>query len=161
MKASGSAAYRDAVKSTMSSDAFASLSNGLSLEAFMTDRFATVPSNHFLGLRLLGRSDTEATIEVDARPEFAQEYGVVHGGLLAWLADTAAVYVTLPSLEGDQRMTSVEFKVNFLAAARPEGGVLRAHAQLVKRGRRIVLCEVSVGQGEREVLRGLFTYAMI
>ena len=120
--------------------------------------FDEVPINRHLALRLVSRSDSEATVELDVRPELLQEYGVVHGGILAVLADTAAVYVLHPALTGTQAMTSIEFKVNFLAAARPNGEPLRAHASLVRKGRRVSLCEVRVLQGDTEVLRGLFTY---
>jgi uncharacterized protein (TIGR00369 family) len=121
-------------------------------------RFDEVPINRHLGLHLVSRSDAEAIVELDVKPELLQEYGVVHGGILAVLADTAAVYVLHPSLNARQSMTSIEFKVNFLAAARPAREVLRAHASLVRRGRRIALCEVRVLQGDTEVMRGLFTY---
>jgi uncharacterized protein (TIGR00369 family) len=59
-----------------------------------------------------------------ARAEFAQEYGVVHGGILAALADTAAVYLTLPHLTDAEGMTSIDFKGNFLEGARPGAGDL-------------------------------------
>lgn len=120
--------------------------------------FDDVPINRHLSLRLVSRSDTEAVIEMDVKPELLQEYGVVHGGILAVLADTTAVYVLHPALTAAQTMTSIEFKVNFLAAARPTGDVVRAHANLVRKGRRIALCEVRVLQAETEILRGLFTY---
>lgn len=120
--------------------------------------FDDVPINRHLGFRLVSRSDAEAVVELDVSPELLQEYGVVHGGILAALADTAAVYLLHPALTAEQSMTSIEFKVNFLAAARPGEHVLRAHAGLVRKGRRIALCEARVVQGETEVLRGLFTY---
>ena len=120
--------------------------------------FGGVPINRYLGFRLVSRSDAEAIVELDVRPELLQEYGVVHGGILAALADTASVYLIQPALSDAESMTSVEFKVNFLAAARPGADVLRARASLIRKGRRIALCEARVVQGETEVLRGLFTY---
>ncbi len=93
-----------------------------------------------------------------ARADFAQEYGVVHGGVLTALADSAAVYLTLPKLSDDERMTSIEFKVNFLQGARPGDGDLRAVARLIRGGKRVIVAESRVYQREREVLIGLFTY---
>ena len=77
------------------------------------------------------------------------------------LADTAAVYAILSGLQGDRRMTSIEFKVNFLAAAWPQRGALHAVATLVRRGRRIAVCESAVFQDGNELLRGLFTYVVL
>jgi uncharacterized protein (TIGR00369 family) len=120
-----------------------------------------VPSNRLLGLTLKGRDETGAIVAMAARPELAQEYGVVHGGFLAALADTAAVYALLPKLEDGESMTSVEFKVNFLAAADPQGGEIVAHATIVKAGRTIRVASVDVRQATRHVLTGLFTYIVM
>src|SRR5882672_8871751 len=81
-----------------------------------------IACNRLLGLTLKRRDEQGAIVAMAARPELAQEYGVVHGGLLAALADSAAVYALLPKLAAGEGMTSVEFKVNFLAAADPAAG---------------------------------------
>ena len=126
----------------------------------MTD-FDRVPVNALLGLRLVRCTPDAASIELSPRPELLQEHGVVHGGLLALLADTAAVYLTHPFLEEGRRMASIEFKVNFLAPATADRGMLTANASLVRRGKRVVVAESRVSQGDTEVLRGLFTYALL
>jgi uncharacterized protein (TIGR00369 family) len=120
--------------------------------------FGRAPVNAFLGLELIRHDEREAEVRMPAREEFAQEYGVVHGGLLTALADTAAVYLTQPRLGEGERMTSIELKVNFLEGARPGAGDLRAIARLVRGGKRVVVCESRVYQGDREILIGLFTY---
>jgi uncharacterized protein (TIGR00369 family) len=117
-----------------------------------------VPVARLFGFQLIRCDEREAEVRMPAREDFAQEYGVVHGGILTALADTAAVYLTLPRLGDSERMTSIELKVNFLEAARPGGGELRAVARLVRAGRRVVVCESTVHQNECAVLVGLFTY---
>jgi len=133
-------------------------------------RLARVPSNRLLGLKLVSQEEGGATVTMAARPELAQEYGVVHGGFLATLADTAAVYALLPRLGQGERMTSIEFKVNFLAPADPNGGGLVAKATIVKAGRTVRVVTVDVrqaalaaasGTAPRHVLTGLFTYAVL
>ena len=136
------------------------------------ERVAKVPSNRLLGLVVREQSDGGATVTMAPRPELAQEYGVVHGGFLAALADTAAVYALLPRLAASERMTSIEFKVNFLAPADPAGGELVAKATVVKAGRTVRVATVDVHQqtggsaaaakpAARHVLTGLFTYAVM
>ena len=73
---------------------------------------------------------------------YLQEGGVVHGGIISTLADTAAVYTVHPYLNENQSMTSIEFKINFLSPALFENGDLLAKANLVKRGRKVALCDV-------------------
>ena len=132
--------------------------------------FARVPSNRLLGITSVVHDDGGATVVLAPRAELAQEYGVVHGGFLAALADTAAVYALLPKLKPGERMTSIEFKVNFLAPADPNGGGLVAKAAIVKAGRTVRVVTVDVrqeveaaatGAAPRHVLTGLFTYAVL
>jgi uncharacterized protein (TIGR00369 family) len=129
-----------------------------------------VACNRLLGLTMKERDERGATVVMRPRPEFAQEYGVVHGGLLAAVADTAAVYALLPRLAEGEAMTSVEFKVNFLAPADPDGGEIEARATIVKAGRTIRVAQVDVRQApagrgpdavSRHVLTGLFTYIVL
>lgn len=122
--------------------------------------FAATPSNLLLGLRLLGRSPERSEVELPARAELAQEEGVVHGGLLATLADTAAVWLLWPDLGADRAMTSIEFKLNFLAAGRPGGEPLRAVAVPLRVGRTVAVCEATVHQGDVLVAKGTFTYLL-
>jgi uncharacterized protein (TIGR00369 family) len=131
---------------------------------------ASVACNRLLGLTLRAHDENGATVAMAPRPELAQEYGVVHGGFLAALADTAAVYALLPKLKQGERMTSIEFKVNFLAPADPKGGEIVATATIVKAGRTVRVVTVDVrqhdrgtasGASSRHVLTGLFTYAVL
>ena len=91
---------------------------------------------------------------------YLQEGGVVHGGIISTLADTAAVYTVHPYLNENQSMTSIEFKMNFLSPVLIENGDLLARARLVKRGRKVALCDVEVFQKEKLVAKGLFSYLL-
>lgn len=122
--------------------------------------FDQTPINGFLGMRLLQRSATHAKLELPLRPEFVQVEGVVHGGILATLCDTAAVYVLHPDLGPDRSMTSIEFKLNFLAAARADGAPLLAEATLLRAGRSIAVCESAAWQGSTLCAKGSFTYLL-
>ena len=125
------------------------------------ERFGAVPVNRHFGFVLRAHDATGATAAFTPRPEHAQEFGVVHGGVLAALADTSSVYAILPGLAPGERMTSIEFKVNFLAAARPDGGEVVAQATVVRRGRTVAVVRADVHQGGTHVLTGLFTYVIL
>jgi uncharacterized protein (TIGR00369 family) len=114
----------------------------------------------FLGYRLVSRTDNEAVLAAPVRPELLQVDGCVHGGMIATLADTAAVWLLYPDLPEDRTLTSIEFKLNFTCPARLEAGDLVARARLVKRGRTVALSDVEVSQGDQLVAKGLFTYLL-
>ena len=120
--------------------------------------FAAVPVNRALGFRLVSASAEVAEVALDPTPDIAQEHGVIHGGLLATLADTAAVYLIHPGLRDGERMASIEFKVNFIQAAWPDRGPLVARARPVRIGRRVAVCHAEVFQDDQLLLTGLFTY---
>jgi uncharacterized protein (TIGR00369 family) len=124
------------------------------------------PFHRHLGAKFSAVRKGRAEVRLKIRREFLQVEGVVQGGVIASLADMAAVYTIHPGLAEGETMTSVEFKLNFLAPARE--GVLVAKARTVKRGRSIALAEADVfllppskkrarGEGTL-VAKGLFTY---
>jgi uncharacterized protein (TIGR00369 family) len=120
--------------------------------------FAGTAANGFLGSRLVSKAPDRVEVRMAARAEMAQEYGIVQGGFLSALADTAAVYLLLPEAMDRGQVNGVEFKMNFLRPARADGSELAAIATPVKMGRRIAVCAVDVMQGERLVAQGTFTY---
>jgi uncharacterized protein (TIGR00369 family) len=120
--------------------------------------FASVPFNRHLDWTLARCDDDGAVVEMAPRPEHLQEGNVVHGGLLSALADTTAAYALMTTLSAERTMTGVEFKMNFLRPATLDGGTLRATGRVVRRGRSLAVCEVSVAQADSEVALGLFTF---
>ena len=123
--------------------------------------FSSVPVNTLLGLVLRSHSPEGATVAMTPTAAMSQEYGVIHGGLLSTLADTAAVYALHPYLAEGERMTSIEFKINFLAAALASRGEVVATSSVAKRGRTVAVVNVNVNQGEQRVATGLFTYVIL
>ena len=123
-------------------------------------RCASTPCNQLLGLRLVDRAPGRAEVALRARDELRQEEGVVHGGVLATLLDTAAVYAVHPDLGPERTMTSISFTVNFLAAAAPTGADVHATATVLRQGRNVAVCEAEARQGGTLVAKGSFTYLL-
>ena len=130
----------------------------MSVDARAAGMFATTPVNGFLDMRLVSRESDRVEVRARSRPEFGQEYGIVQGGILGALADTAAVYLIIPEAMDRGRVNGIEYKMNFLRPATAGGGELVAVATPVRIGRRIAVCSVDVSQDGRLVARGTFTY---
>ena len=124
------------------------------------ERFAGTPCNRLFGMRLVARSATRVELELPVRAEFAQEEGVVQGGILTALADTAAVYLLWPDLGPARSMTGTECSMHFLAAAAPQGPPLRATAVPLRIGRTLAVCESTIEQGGRLVAKGTFSFLL-
>jgi len=107
--------------------------------------FDGVAVNRTFGFERIRAGVAGAAIRLRPTAALAQEYGVVHGGVIAALA-------------AGERMTSIEFKLNFTAGAKPDGEPLVATARPAKIGRTVAVVQVDVHQDATLVATGLFTY---
>jgi uncharacterized protein (TIGR00369 family) len=71
-----------------------------------------------------------------------QQQDGFHGGAIAAIADIAGGYAGLTKAPNGMEVTSVEFKINFLAAF--QGGELRATGHVIKAGRRLIVTTAEV-----------------
>lgn len=118
------------------------------------------PITKWTGMRLVAHEGSRAELALAPRPEFTQAEGVVHGGMLAMLADSACVFLLWPSVAREHWMASIDFQFSFLAAAKPDGDELRAVATVLKQGTRVAVCEAEVFQGSVRCCKGTFTYLL-
>jgi len=104
--------------------------------------FATVPYAKFLGLELGELSDGKASLHLDVRAELKQNQGVVHGGAIASLIDTASAFAIVTRLEPDERVTTTDLTIHYLRPVTE--GRLTAIAQIVRGGRRLIVLSIEV-----------------
>jgi uncharacterized protein (TIGR00369 family) len=99
----------------------------------------------------------KVTLRMPVKALHKQVYGVVHGGVLAALADTAGGLATYMACPRGTRVATVEMKINFLEAV--EAGTVIAEAEVVRRGRHIAVvdCDVRDDRG-RLVTKALMTF---
>jgi uncharacterized protein (TIGR00369 family) len=102
------------------------------------------PMAQLVGMRLLTVGDGEVVVACDAEERFYNPLGVVHGGLLCTLLDTAMGLATTTTLPAGTGFGTIEIKVSFLKAVRADDGELRAVGRVVKRGRRVTFAEGEV-----------------
>lgn len=86
-----------------------------------------------------------------------QVHGVVHGGVLAALADTAGGLASYMACPRGTRVATIEMKINYLESV--EGGIVEAEARVIRRGRHIAVvdCDVRDERG-RLVGKALMTF---
>lgn len=116
--------------------------------SFDTDQLhALVPLAAMLGISASEAGAERVRLQVDWRPELCTAGGVLHGGALMSLADTAgavAAFLNLP--EGAQGTTTIESKTNLLAAVR--GGTVTATSTPLHAGGTVVVVETEVRDGD-------------
>lgn len=95
-----------------------------------------------LGARLLRVEPGEVEVALPYSDRVTQQQDGFHGGAMGALADIAAGYAALTVVDPSQEVTTVEYKINFLAAFRD--GELRAIGRVVRRGRRIIVTTAEV-----------------
>lgn len=102
-----------------------------------------VPFLRHMGIRITDLSWRSAAFEMTAAEFRLQPYGVVHGGNIATLIDTATFWACFLSTGGDEDgLTTVDLKLNYLAPARVEA--LRCTGTMIKAGKKIAYAEASV-----------------
>jgi len=116
-----------------------------------------VPYAQLLGIELEKVTPGEATLTLAIRPELTQNHGVVHGGAIASLLDTATAFAILTLLEPEEQVTTVDLSISYLRPA--VKGTLRATARVLRQGRRLFTVSAEVVDASESLLAtALSTY---
>lgn len=106
------------------------------------EAFAAVPYARLLGLEIGDLKLGEATLHLEVRDELKQNQGVVHGGAIASLIDTASAFAVITHLETAERVTTTDLTIHYL---RPiTSGRLTAVARTIRAGQRLFVLGVEV-----------------
>ncbi len=105
-----------------------------------------------LGAQLVSVQAGRVEIELPYAERVTQQQGVFHGGAIGALADITAGYAALTVAAPELEVTTIEYKINFLAAY-PSGRLL-ATGEVVRAGRRVIVATAHVvhidEQGQRK-----------
>ncbi len=100
--------------------------------------------------------DGTSRVVLDAGEQHLNPHGSVHGGVLATMIDVA-MGTAVATTGGDSPVT-VSLTVTYLEPGRP--GRLAATAHVRKRGKRLMVVDASVTQGEDVVADALATFSV-
>ena len=97
----------------------------------------TVPFAKLLGIEIEDVAPGTATLGFDIRDDLKQNNGVVHGGAIASLIDTATAFAIISLLPPEEQATTADLTISYL---RPlKNGRARATARVIRAGRRLIV----------------------
>jgi uncharacterized protein (TIGR00369 family) len=116
------------------------------------------PVNHF-GFQLVKAERGRAVFRMPVLELHKQIHRVVHGGVVAMLADTAGGFASFLAAPAGSHVTTIEMKINFLEPI--EHGEIKADARVLRQGRTtsVVDCDVTDQDG-RLVGKALMTFSV-
>ena len=94
------------------------------------------------GIELVDASPGQVELAFEAGPQHINLQGLVHGGMLATLADTAMGLAVRTTLEDGRRHVTVQMGIEFLSPGRP--GRIVARGRSVKIGRQLGFAEADI-----------------
>jgi uncharacterized protein (TIGR00369 family) len=117
----------------------------------------SVPYAHLLGIELDEVSSGTATLGLNLRKELTQNHGVIHGGAIASLIDSATAFAIISLLAPKEKVTTVDLTISYL---RPlMNGRIIAVAKVVRAGRRLIVVSAEVtGSDGKLAATALSTY---
>ena len=118
------------------------------------------PFSQLLDMRVTDPEDGTSTVVMPINPSHLQLAGRVQGGIVVALADYAMFRAVRPHLKPGEATTTIELKINFLAAA--EKGELTATCKIISAGSKLMVGEMEVkNQDGKMIAQGLGTYMVL
>lgn len=114
------------------------------LQKMASGELPAAPIASHMAMDLTGVEEGSVTFTCHPDASHYNPIGMVHGGLVATLLDSAlgcATHTTLPAGTG---YTSIEIKVNFLRPVTSQSGPLTCTGTVTKAGRRVAFAEGEV-----------------
>ena len=99
-------------------------------------------STELLGFEVESVHDGRAIFRLGVRPTHKQIHDVVHGGILAALADTTAAIAAYTVVGKGVELATLELKINYLEPVR--GGTIKADARVLRAGRNFIVTECEI-----------------
>lgn len=121
--------------------------------------FVGSPFSQHLGIEVLAAQEGTTHLRMTVMPELRNLSGMLHGGALMALADTAMGLACFERFGAAEPCVTVECKLNFI---RPVAdGSVDCHARILHSGKRTLVLEAEVMQHGKLVLKTLATFARL
>jgi acyl-CoA thioesterase len=120
--------------------------------------FPPPPIWSLLGIEVVEMRDGYSKLIMPFSEKLTQPYGIVHGGAVFTLADSAAAVSIASFVEPNKKLVTVEMKINFLEPIKE--GIIEARAVVLRKGR-IVPAEVDIINNQELVAKAIATYIIL
>jgi len=119
-----------------------------------------MPFENSLALRVVRKHRDGVTVKFPIRDEFLNGTGVLHGGVIASVADEVAWHALLHAHQSEKQMTTTELKVNYL---RPVAGhSLTARGIVLRGGKTLGVTRVDLFDAQRRLVAvAIVTYMLL
>ena len=119
-----------------------------------------MPFEDTLALLVLRKHKDGVTVSCTLRPEYVTSQGVLHGGVIASIADEAAWHAMLHAYQGKHNATTIELKVNYLLPIPMDKVVARAYA--LRAGKTLFVSRVDMFDASKRLAAvGIVTYMLL
>ena len=115
--------------------------------------------SQLLGCRVQSLEDGVAHVALSLVPQLRNRAGKLHGGVLCSLVDISMGLACSSAHGFDQQSATIECKINYIRAV-AEGEVL-CIAKVIHPGRRTLVVEADVLQGDKLVAKAQGTFAVL
>jgi len=110
----------------------------------------SAPYPELIGMVVSELEFDRCRIELELGERHLQPFGIVHGGVIATLIDTATFWAGFMRLPEDAGLVNVDLKLNYLKAVTT--GKLRTEGRCLRAGRQISYAEASVFTASGELI---------
>ncbi|WP_313452029.1 PaaI family thioesterase [Pseudomonas rhodesiae] len=115
--------------------------------------------SELIGCRLQRLEQGVAEVALSLEPHLRNRAGKLHGGAIFSLVDITMGLACSSSHGFDQQSATIECKINYIRAV--EDGEVLCTSRIVHAGRRTLVVEADVYQGERLVATAQGTFAVL
>ena len=122
-------------------------------EAYIKKLIETVNTSPFpshLRMRLVSISLDQATVKLETGQCHLQPFGIVHGGVMATLIDTATFWSVFLRLPEDAGLVNIDLKLNYLKSI--ASGAMTAEGRCIRAGRSVSYAEASVKDNDGNLI---------
>jgi len=120
----------------------------------------SVPFLKLLGVEVESVAPGAATLVLPVREDLMRNDGIIHGGALASLIDSAFAVAITPLLGEGERTVTVDLTIHYLRPV--AGGVAKASARVLRAGRRVITVSAELfDENEKLAATALSTYLRI
>jgi len=118
------------------------MKEGAPLPFVLPQWIAVAPFEEYLGMRIEEAADGRAVLTMPFKAKLAQGWGLMHGGAVTALADTAVAIAMKTILPQGTLFATTEMGLTFHGPVR--GGIVRAEARVVERQERMLKGEACI-----------------